>query len=559
MNVSGEYSPETLMQWLERNTTIQGMKFSFKDHEYQARILQSKKRLQYTKKCSQLGITELKVRRLLATCYMIPHFNAMLTFPTESMANEQAKSRVDPVIDGSPALLQSRVTSKDSSSLKGIGSSQLFIRGTYSKNAAISVPVDLLGIDELDFSDPEVIGSLDSRQTHSKYKWRMETSTPTLPNFGIDRRMQSSNRFFNFCKCHHCNHQFIPSYTEHVVVPGYTDDILLLGEGRLHKTRWTEAYLMCPRCGKVPDLSPQYREWVCENPDEQHPADGFQLSPFDAPAYITVQDLLQGRLQYWRIADFVNFRLGHCYTDEQSGIQEEDLDLMLARSTGRLGAKVLGVDMGTDCHWVLAQSDGVNRIDIEKIGSIHFKDLDRDLTALIQRESPRAIVMDGVPYTPEVFRFQQRFRNLYASLYVNASGMRPYRLLDEEEDKSEALFDERQINVNRDVALDMLMEDIRAGQVGLNPSIPEDELALYRKHLQDMRRVRKDVPKNQPDREGFRWAKSREGQAPDHYHHATLYAWIAARIKTAARSGIVLSPSSMVMGVRAKFKDPELA
>ena len=545
--VSNSYSPERVPIWIEENTYLNGRNFSFVDHEYQLKILSSKKPVKYTKKCSQLGISELKVRVVLAMCEMIPHFKAILTLPTESFASIFCKTRIDPVIADSPKLRDSLNPNADSTELKQLGTSLLYIRGTFSQNAAISVPADMLLHDEVDFSDQAVLGAYQSRLTHSSWKMRMETSTPTVSGFGIDKRMRSSTRHFNFCRCSHCNHQFIPSYSDHVYVPGFDGDILSLDERKLLKTRWREAKLLCPKCNKAPDLSPAYREWVVENPDDPTDADGFQLSPFDAPAVITVQDLMLARTRYSRKVDFINYSLGLCAEDEQSGIQVPDLDLMERSFVPGLVGKVLGVDMGTTCHIVEAGIDANNLLMVHRLHAVDYRQLDEYLLKLRAQVRPIAIVADLQPYTETIYRLQRQISNLYGSLYVRSTGLRAFRLIDEEADKTEALLDERQVNTNRDLALDYLMEDIRAGYVGADASI--EHWPEMREHLLDMRRVRAEQKKNAtPDTERYQWVKSAQGG--DHYHHALLYAWIAAKLRLAARPQIVIPTAMMV----SKFK-----
>jgi hypothetical protein len=185
-----------------------------------------------------------------------------------------------------------------------------------------------------------------------------------------------------------------------------------------------------------------------------------------------------------------------------------------------------------------------------RVHRINYKELDVELAKIVQRCKPIVMVMDSQPYTETVYRLQQKYKNLYASVYVRAKGMRPYRLLDEEEDKVDALFDERQINVNRNIALDFLMEDIRAGVVGNDPMQPEEDLQEFRDHMRDMRRVRMEGGKNQPDMDLFQWVKSKV--EIDHMHHALLYAWVASKLRLAARPIIQVSSLAFMSRMRLK-------
>lgn len=548
--IDSKFSHENVPRWIENNTFLGGERFSFVDHEYQLKILASKKPVQLVKKCSQLGISELKVRRMLALCYMIPHFSVIMTLPTASFASLFAKTRIDSVIRESPLLKDALDGNNDSSELKQIGSSLAYIRGTFTQNAAISVPADMLIHDEIDFSDQDALTSFQSRLTHSKLKWKMKTSTPTIPNFGIDDEFKSSNRHFNFCKCNRCGNQFIPDYKRHVRVPGFDGDILTLDKSKLSRTRWREAYLICPKCGKTPNLGIAHREWVVENPDEQYNADGFQLSPFDAPSFISIQDLMEARTGYRRLTDFINFSLGQTDEDELSGIQPADIELMKLMYMPGLVGCVLGIDMGTTCHVVEAYIDAGESLMVRKLHKINYRELDVELDKIVKRCRPIAMVMDSQPYTETVYRFQKKYKNLYGAVYVNAKGLRAFRLNDEDEDKVEGLLDERQINVNRNVALDYVMEDIRAAKIGIDPQMPLEDLEEFKDHLRDMRRVRMGDPKLNPDTERFMWTKSKA--AVDHFHHALGYAWVAAKLRLAARPTIHVSSVAVMSKIRMK-------
>lgn len=546
--VGSEYSSDNVPRWIEKNTFIRGKPFSFKGHAYQLKILGSKKPIQVIKKCSQLGISELMVRRALALCYMIPNFSLIQTLPTASFAAMFCRTRIDPVIKESELLQDALDSNNNNNELKGIGTSLLYIRGTFNQNAAISVPSDCNQHDEIDFSDPEALTSFQSRLTHSPYRWKMEVSTPTVAKYGVSEKFEGSNRHFNWCKCKHCGHWSLPDYQRDVIVPGFSGDIMTLDKFQLPKTRWNEAYLACPKCRKELDLSSEYRSWVVENPDEVHQADGFQLSPFDAPSFIKVQFLMQARTEYSRVVDFINFNLGQTSEDAMSGLQESDYRLMENNFVGGTLGRVLGIDMGMTCHIVVGGIDGSERLQIEKLITCSYKEFDQVLAGLIASERPLAIVMDSQPYLETVFRNQQRYQNLYGAVYITSASLKAFTLVDEEEDKSGAMLDQRQINVNRNAAFDMLMEDIRANKIGANPLMQHwDQMQV---HMSDMRRIRMEPKKNQPDAERFQWVKSKDGN--DHFHHAALYCWIASKLRLAARPVIVLPPAALMFRRRLK-------
>ncbi len=239
--IHNKFDQTQAVQWITTHTTLQGRRFSFKDHEYQERILQSEAPEKVIRKCSQVGISELSAR--LALCYsdVMRGFNQIYTLPTHSQAQRFAKTRVDPIIQDSSRLKAKLSKTVDSATTKQLGSNFLYFTGTYGENTAISVPADHLFHDEVDFSDQEVLGKFNSRLTHSQYKWKTSLSTPTVGGFGIDKMFVTSKRHFNFVKCCHCSKYFYPDYMKHVAIPDFDDDILSIDKYMLANLRWQEA------------------------------------------------------------------------------------------------------------------------------------------------------------------------------------------------------------------------------------------------------------------------------------------------------------------------------
>ena len=303
------YSAEMVPKWVCENTTIGGVPYSFVDHEYQERILGDVSTEINIRKCSQVGLSEAWARAALALVKIMRKYTVAYTLPTAHFAGSFAKTRVDPVIDGSKALREAVHKTMNNNEVKQFGESFLWLRGAASSNAPISIPCDHLIHDEVDFSDPEVLAQYLSRLNHSPYKRITKISTPTLPDFGIDKEFKASRRHFMFTKCTHCGEQYLPDYYKHVKIPGYNHDLKEITKATIHRLRWEEAALLCPKCGKVADLSPANREWVWENNAENHKAVGYQVAPFDAPKIVKMPYVVESSTKYSRRQDFDNFRL----------------------------------------------------------------------------------------------------------------------------------------------------------------------------------------------------------------------------------------------------------
>lgn len=538
-----KHTAGTLPEWICEHTYIAGAKYSFVDHEYQERILRDESQECVIRKCSQVGISELAARMSLALCAVVPYYTVGYTLPTAGFATTFMRTRIDPVIQSSPYLSDLVHTTTDNAEVKRLGDSYLYLKGSQSSNAPISVPMDHLVHDEVDFSDPEVIGQYQSRLTHSKHQRKTKLSTPTIPGRGIDREFQRSRRHFNMVKCSCCNHWFIPDYFEHVKVPDYSGDLRMITKANLHKFRYQEAVVACPKCGGHPSLQVGYREWVCENPNDHFVAAGYQVSPFDAPNIIKPSYLIKSSTEYKRYIDFINFNLGLPAEDKESTLTEEELrELIIDQLDPSWGSYVMGLDMGLLCHCLVAfvTHDGfLINVHSEAI-PVHL--VRKRRKELAQKFRVRMTVVDSQPYTETVLAMQDEDPNLFGAVYVRSKNIETHYVREQDEDKREAKVEIRQVNINRDKAFDALMEVVRAKML---LKVKDENDDLWVEQLTDMRRIKEWTA----DAElSFVWRKSEEGN--DHFHHAQLYAWIASQILGVSKSQLALP--SLVSSFKVK-------
>lgn len=530
------FSVSQAPEWICKNTTINGLPFSFKDHEYQEKILSDASQDVVIKKCSQVGLTEASIRQALALCAIQPHYTLIYTLPTATFASNVMTTRVDPVIRTSSYLSDLIDRSTDNAGVKQLGDSFLYMKGSASGNAPISIPADHLIHDEIDFSDLAIIEQYQSRLTHSPHKRKTKLSTPTQPNFGIDKEFQESRRHFNMIKCCHCNHYFIPSYYDHVHIPGYTGSLEDVTRRTITNLRWQEATMLCPSCGKEPSLQLEHREWVCENPTENYVAVGYQVSPFDAPNIISIPYLVEASTKYDRRSQFINFNLGLAVQDSESSLMEKELRAAIIEQQTLSGVSyVMGIDMGITCHIVIMACLPDGTVLIVKCEQVHHTKIVDRRQELARIYWPRMTVVDALPYTETVYRMQGHDRNLFAAVYVNKNSIETHSVADREEDRDDATEELKQVNVNRNKAFDALMDSIRQGNVKKMQDETDDE---WVRQLQDMKRIEKFTAAQELEHV---WSKSRDGE--DHYHHATLYAWVASKMLGVSRHRIGRLPA----------------
>jgi hypothetical protein len=549
--VMQEQTAATIADWITKNTFYSFRPYSYKDHEFQEKILRDTSDEIVVRKCSQVGLSEISARKCLALINILQPYTIAMTLPTAGFAAKFMRTRVDPVIQGSPVLKQAISGSNDNTEVKQFGDSFLWVRGAASSNAPISIPCMMLVHDELDFSDQEVIGQYRSRLNHSKDKKIDRLSTPTIPGFGIDLAFQNSRRHWNFCKCDHCGHWFMPNFHDHVQIPGYTGALQEINKGNarlLTRIKWQEAKLHCPKCGGVPSLQHEHREWVVENPEENFVAAGYQVTPFDAPNITNVPYLVKSMTDYDRFQDHTNFNLGLPAEDKEATLTREDFaNLFIHGYHGSSVVYCAGIDVGNLYHfWVEAILPDESRhcVLAERVPMGKAKERYRQI-----KDQYRLVctVMDSQPHAETVMSLQEEDANLYAAVYVRNKSLVTHTTHDKDDEPDEGQVFVRQVNINRSRSFDAHMNDIRGNRVAIAIQGLDDESkeTIIQHHL-SMKRVK--TFDNESGELAYSWQKT-DGQ--DHFHHASQYCRIASKIKGAARPTVLL-PTTRVWTFRRR-------
>lgn len=525
------HSPDTICEFIETHTFLKGQKFSFAGHEYQRKILEDPAQNIVIIKSAQIGISEMSARLALARCNLVNGFSTIYTLPSASAAQNFMKTRIDPVVDSSPYLKESVSKDVDNSSVKRFADSYLYLKGCQVDRQAISVPADMLVADEVDNSSQDVLTLFESRLIHSPYALTVKLSTPTIPGYGIDIAYKQSKRKLNLCKCHKCNHWFYPDYFEHVKIPGYDKPLAEVTKMDFANPtfRWMGAYVACPKCGAEADLSPAYREWVVENPDDAFVDSGYRISPFDCPTIIKPAALVKSSVEYERPQDFHNQRLGVPMEDKETSLSVAELDrAIISEYVGGGYSYVMGIDLGLTCWVTIAAVLPDNALVIVHTEGVPMHDLVRRRRELAKQYRVRMTVIDSGPYTETVYRIQQESPNVFAAVYVQSKSVELFKVKDEDEDTEKGRLGLRQVNIARDRGFDLVMASVRLGQIHKVADKNDD---TWKVHLLDQKRVKLF-------RGGelvFSWVKT---QGQDHLAHSLLYALVASRILGVSSGGV---------------------
>lgn len=346
--------------------------FTFDRRRYLLDLYMCNSREMAWMKSAQMGATIYEVLRLLWFCRYHP-VKAALYFPTADGVTKLAKDRLNPIISTN-AELRENLSDGDALGLKHIRNVHgkqsslymLYLGGTASKD---SVPLDILGFDEVRLCDENDIDQAIERVSASSYKYKMYVSTAGFPGMDIARRFEHGDQQYWHVRCA-CEDGFIPSEE-------FPNCILDLKGGRLSDAEdWWDrcveerTFLQCPRC-KMVIKDPQNGMYIPHNPGGAYPS--FHISQLISHT-ITPYEIIDHFNRAVNKKEFYNAKLGKPYVDEENvPITETVLercvntDIQWGYNLPRKERKrcAMGVDQhGGNCYVVVVKpdKDGVKRI-----------------------------------------------------------------------------------------------------------------------------------------------------------------------------------------------------
>lgn len=542
------YNLQDVVRYLEEKTFLNGDRFSFLNHEFQKDILSDISLEVNVQKCAQVGMSEAMARYALAICRIMPYFSVILTMPSSKDAGKFAKTRIDPIIADSADLRDHMDPDLDNSEMKGIENSLLYLRGTRGSTAALSVPADMLIHDEIDRSDPDTIGQYQSRLKHSPWKLTRRFGTPTLDGVGIALAMASSKRKRHMCKCHHCNHSFVPNYHSDVVIPGFDRSKQEVTKYNLGNLDWGNAYLKCPRCGEEPSLQMEHRSWVIENPNDKYDAVGYYVSPFSVPNIVSIPGLVKESTKYNSWTEFCNQALGETQNDNDKQLMPQDVEQCKYQADlNSSEMHCMGIDVGQICHILVGRLTLAGELIVIHKERVVLGLLQQKKLELAARFHVLVTVIDAYPETNTVMQMQKIDQNLFGGLYHEDKKRPTYQIKMVEQDLKEGKLPINRAEINRNVNFDEIMDLFKRKMIVWRADGTHED-GLFAGHCIDMKRRQRF---DQQQEVIYRWEKSREGE--DHYMHTLGYLHVACRLAPAASRKLPFSPSiTMFSSFRVK-------
>ena len=471
-------------------------------HEYQVEPMQSTSKKMVAMKGAQLGWTQLEIIRVLhGQIHGLYPSGVLYLFPTSDDVSDFAKSRFNPLIADNPGSIGQYIQSTDSTNIKRIGTGMLYLRGARStqkiegikKDASKlrSIPVDKVVFDEVDLMDPDMVQMALERFSHSEVQEESYLSTPTIPDFGIDKLYQASDRRIWVIECQSCGRECC----------------LELDFPECVKYDHKRAYRACVKCGE--EIYPSDGRWVAQSPNADYA--GYWISQLNS-IYVDPGKILSlfndppnGNLQ-----EVYNSKLGMAWIDAQNRLTRQDVYACcgsdgIARDSKRSCS--MGADIGKVIHVVIGYPEG-NKYRVLYVGRVgEFSDL-HDLA--IKFNVQRA-VLDMEPETRKARDFQAAEKyKVYLCDY--AENMKVGKKQD----------DQTGVVVVRRTEICDSTHNLFAKQVIILPR-RSPEIEEYALEVSNIAKVLEEDQVSGSKKYTYRKLGA------DHYRHATNYFWLACQ------------------------------
>lgn len=537
----------SMSTWIERNTTLKKKPFSFEGYEFQRQIADDMHPDLVCIKCSQVGLTEIQLRKFLAFLKRNTAVTGIFTLPDDTMFKRLSSTRVKPLISSERVFnMDESQTPVRSLGLYQIDQSFGYFTGNKESDAT-SIPADLKMHDELDLSDQDIISLFSSRLQNSDYKISQCFSTPTFVGYGVDGLSQVSDQHEYLLRCEGCNHHNLPTVSlDFVTIPGLTADINKFDElthDILNGIDLSAAYIRCENCGnKLHRNDPSLRQWVPRKPGAQ--VRGYRVLPFST-SRISIPHIVKQLLDYKKqntLRRWYNTVCAEAYNDENARLTEGAIKAVMFEgaipSIDNSVPVFIGIDVGHTCHITLiAMNHAKPNAFLWK--QVKADDLVQEVEHLRSRYNIVSGCMDRHPETTLANAVRDESNGVIMPVEYRGTSA-----LEFVEDEVEVVT---HVQGNRTQMIDVAANAVRKSQISFTGYTHYGPFIVQ--HLQDMVRI------DEPDKPAV-WNKL-TGQ--DHFFHSLAFALFAIRMRNAIDFSVEDDVRTMVIASNVNMKTPPVA
>lgn len=485
----------SIHSWINSNAikTETGKPLDFHEHRYLFDIYRDTSPYLCCIKAGQIGFSTMAI---LKTIWLSRNQRIDIGYilPTVEMVQKFVGSKVNRMAQQNP-IINSWFKEKDSISQKQIDENYIFYLGAQTDRSAIMLSLDMLVADEYDKAPQEVLETYESRLQHSRYGYKWVFSNPTIPDFGVDRFWNMSNK-----KVWHVKHS--------------CGEIYPLDESCIDYT--AEVY-RCPKCkDEINDECRRKGEWIAT-------AEG-KWSGYWIPLWIAPHMSADKIAEYKRTKSkeyFYNFVAGLPYINTTNmlsqGILESNLIDKVNSQDGRI---IIGVDTGHNIHYTLANKDGIfyhgyckSVAEDPTPGYDPYEELD----ALMHRFPRSIMVADQGGDLIGIRKLQAKYKGrVYLCWFTKETKNHElFRWVDEENGVQVC-----KVLVDRNRAIQLVVDELKEQRFPIWGS--REDWQPYFDHWLNIYRVQEVQGEEGDPQYNWRWVWKRKGA--DHWALATVYA-----------------------------------
>jgi hypothetical protein len=484
--------------WLDKEgISLGGKPYLIEGHEYQIDWLQCEAPRQCYMKGAQMGATEIAILLTLhGMMYGRYPQGALYLFPTAGDVTDFSKGRFAPLINDNPQI-SVHVRDTDAANIKRVGKGFLYFRGARSSHKIEgakstssklkSVPVDRIVFDEKDEMEPDMVTLALERLSHSTVQEVISVSTPSIPDYGIDKDYQASDQRIQIIKCRHCG-------TDNCLELDFPDCLIELQDGTVKR--------VCRKCKN--EIHPRQGQWVAQYPSLSEKLVGWWISQLHS-VFInpkTILDMYKNPPN-GNLAEVYNSKLGMAYIAAENRLTKNDIYECCGNEAMAVESQItcaMGVDVGKELHVVIGMPNKV--LKVARVADF------KDVHDLAKRFNVKIAVFDAEPETRKV-------RD-----YRDAADYAVYLCDYQERLKAGMMVDQETgaLTVRRTETCDASHTLITSGLLTLPRRNPEiDQFAT------ECSNIAKVLEEDELGNKKYTYRKL----GPDHYRHATNYFMLA--------------------------------
>jgi hypothetical protein len=502
---------------------VDGKPFDLEGREYVIQVIRDYSPEIVIPKAAQMAFTVTFLTKSLHNV-IVRKLNGLYLLPLKTGAIPFVQARIDPIIESNPLLSQNFASVDNRLHKQTVNGVNLYIRGTNILRELQEVPVDFEMWDERDHMVEENLSDAKHRMDGSKYKRLVILGTPTVDGYGVygDDAWDYSDQHRWEIPCPGCGRFQVLNFND----PALNYSNLKLGDTA------DECVLECAFCKReISDLERpalnKYGRWTAHSLDGK--IRGYHINQFNSPTQPLREimvDYFKGFRDVRKVRSFWNQNMGKPYTAAGDRITPELLDK--CRQPGYImgglpnSSVSVGIDVGTVIHCWCWHFDAHKRKMLWNIKQFTSWDsLDKFLNSL----SSWTGVIDAHPEKSKSFDLALKY---HGRLWIGFSDDRP-QAHEVANFSTLKMGEPGYVTIDKTMALDGVIRDMIDGNVILPPDARDlgDQMkskpygGLYHQ-LTQMVRVEEENTRGQVI---ARWRKNRNA---DHWHHAAMFASVAA-------------------------------